>query len=55
MTNYVAAISEKGFYHIIKNHPSIKFIPIYSGWGSEEEIIFSRAVAKFHHLIILQE
>ena len=48
----VAVKNEKGYYWAMKNYyPHARFFS--SSWGTEDEIIFSRAVAKFQHLIIM--
>jgi hypothetical protein len=50
VSTFFAAKSEKGYYWVMKRHPHIRFIS--SSWGTEEEIIFSRAVAKYQDIVI---
>ena len=53
MTTFANAAvrNEEGYYWVMKRYPHILFSS--ASWGTEEEIIFSRAAAKFQDLIIM--
>lgn len=49
--------SEEMFNDMMKKYKDVKFYPLPSfaptSWFTDEEIIFSRAVARFQHLILM--
>jgi hypothetical protein len=57
--NYTYASSEEVFYQIKKKYKNylvyLKFRPLPGWTGTEEEIIFSRALAKYQDIVIVEE